>query len=95
MTQTININENEDNHSFHSRSSKSNYSLQGKIVEKVRKNSYNDIAFPVETELLTEDKNKVSEDKNTNELIFEEVLLKEQNCQFVNKRYRIKIGYKK
>jgi len=46
----MNVGDTESNHSFHSKSSKSNYSLQGKLVEKVRKNSYNDIAFPVETE---------------------------------------------
>jgi len=53
----MNVDDTESNHSFHSRSSKSNYSLQGKLVEKVRKNSYNDIAFPVETEANQENIN--------------------------------------
>ena len=50
MTHTIGTDDNRSNRSFHSGSSRSHFSLEGKVVEKVRKNSYNDIAFPVETE---------------------------------------------
>ena len=50
MTHTIGVDDNQSNRSFHSGSSRSHFSLEGKVVEKVRKNSYNDIAFPVETE---------------------------------------------
>jgi hypothetical protein len=47
----MNVDDDEINRSFNSRSSSSNYSLKGKNVEKIRKNNYNDIAFPVETEI--------------------------------------------
>ncbi len=72
ITHTMTSEETESNHSFHSRSSKSNYSLQGKFVEKVRKNSYNDIAFPVETEANQENIN-VGVGKNSLEMVNAEV----------------------
>ena len=73
MLQTINLDDNEDNRSWHSRSSKSGYSLQGKVVEKVRKNSYNDIAFPVETELGVQGGSQFDEIRQSNGITFDEV----------------------
>ena len=73
MTQTMNLDDNEDNKSFHSRSSKSGYSLQGKVIEKVRKNSYNDITFPVETELGIQGGSQFDENKQNNGITFDEV----------------------
>ena len=46
---------------------------QGKVVEKIRKNSYNDITFPVETELGTQGGGQVDENKQNNGITFDEV----------------------
>jgi hypothetical protein len=62
VVKTMRIDDEEINRSFNSRSSNSNYSLKGKQVEKVRKNSYIDIAFPVETEVDL--KNEVGNPEN-------------------------------
>ena len=55
--QTIHGDDTESNRSFHSERSKSSYSLKSDNIQKIRKNSYNDIAFPIDTELeITEPK---------------------------------------
>ena len=60
--QTIHGDSSESNRSFHSEHSKSSYSLKSDNIQKVRKASYNDIAFPIDTEL--EIKNTGKNDKS-------------------------------